>query len=132
MRIHMIRTVLSVIFKDENDTPRPELTMGDSLDDSAKGEIIVRHHRPRGRVTQSRAASMVVGKMNDVELWQVSICFEVVEFSLPLIHAGLIRHVSNFVPIGWVKMIFQSRQVHNIFLFIFSVRNSPLAVNRGT
>ena len=130
--VDVVRAVLGVVLDDENGRLLPELAFAQRLDNHAQGQVVVGHHRGRGRRTDPGAGGVVVAESQDRQLREVAFLFEPLDFldeMLGPFDVGIFQVVA--AELG-VKMAFEGLHgrlavVVGAVLVLFAVGN-PLAV----
>ena len=96
MSVNVIGTSLRIIFVNENGGFGPEFRITDGFDQSTDGEVVVGHMGGGGDGT----TGVVLGKIDDGEVWQVAGFFEFPEFLEESIHSEDVGYLH--VPTGIV------------------------------
>src|ERR1700761_7068099 len=92
MRVDMVRTVLRVIFDDEDCCTAPQAAMGDPIDQSTDALVVVSDIGERGFHSRSRTCSVIVTHGHDKQLWSVAMLIELFPFAQELVRPIDVRN----------------------------------------
>src|SRR4029077_20783876 len=90
VRVNVIRTVLRIILEHEDNCVFPVRTLRQCLDDSAKGEIVIRHVGARCWLAGTCARSMIIRQRHYLERRHIPGSYEFLKLREPNVGTRLI------------------------------------------